>query len=105
MFKNISLHQAELIYLGLKSLIETKSKHGLVNGDGGHPAYLAGMNNEDHSSHDFGDSPDKNPLYKMLHELSNKLKKEGIESHHYKWWYDFKDWKSFCEFVVHSYKN
>jgi len=106
MFENLSNTQVELIYLGLKSLIETKSGHGLVNGDGCHLAYLSGLKERDEKDHDFGDSPDKNAIYKMLYELSNKLKKErDIESFRFEWWYDFKDWKTFCAFVVQNYQK
>jgi len=106
MFKSLSITQAELVYLGLKSLIETKSGHGLVNADGGHIAYLSGLKDRTEKDHNFGDSPTQNALYKMLHELSNKLKKErNIEALRFEWWYDFKDWKAFCEFVVQSYRK
>ena len=103
MFEKLSNTQNELIYLGLKSLIETKSGRGLTNNDGNHIAYLSGT--KDTNDHSFGDSPNQNILFKMLHQLSNNLKKEGVESHQYKWWYDFKDWKAFCDFVVQSYRK
>jgi hypothetical protein len=106
MFEKLSVTKAELIYLGLKSLIETKSGHGLHNADGGHPVYLAGSRGEIRKENEYADSPDKSALFKMLSELSNKLKKEGgIESHHFIWWYDFSDWQAFCKFVVESYRK
>ncbi len=105
MFAKLSNRQMELVYLGLKSLIETKSGHGLHNADGGHIVYLMGSKGDISKDLSNSDSPDKNPLFQMLSALSVQLKKAGIESLHYEWWYDFKDWQSFCKFVVMSYKN
>ena len=36
----------------------------------------------------------------MLSELTEELKKSGIEEMGYKWWYDFSTWENFCKFTV-----
>ena len=105
MFEGLSVTEAELIYLALKGLIETKSGHDLHNCDGHHPVYISGSQGELKKEFEYADSPDKSTLFKMLSELSAKLKEGGIESHHFTWWYDFKDWQTFCKFVVDSYQR
>ncbi len=102
MFENLSYDRLQLLYLGLKSLIETKSGHGLHNADGGHPAYVNGAS-DDRDGGDWGDLPRNSALFQMLKELSLKLKNEGIEDHHFDWWYDFNNWQSFCKFVLKCY--
>ncbi|MBU2591292.1 MAG: hypothetical protein KKC21_04645 [Nitrospinae bacterium] len=105
MFEKLSYNQSELIYLGLKKLIETKSGHGLHNADGGHPVYVNGSQGKINKQDEYADSPDKSALFKMLSELSTKLKKDGVESHGFKWWYDFNNWQSFCKFIINSYQK
>jgi len=98
--------EKEFTYLGLKSLIESGKGTGFHNADLGHPVYRLGASDAsaDMLKHwEYADSPEKNFLYKMLSRLSEELKQFGIEDYHYIWWYDFRDWKSFCKFVIDIY--
>lgn len=106
MFSNMSNPQLEILYLGLKSLIETKSGHGLHNADGLHPVYIAGAK-ESHKIENStqADSQDTSILFKMLAELSSRLKDNGVESRYYIWWKDISTWQQYCQFVVDSYQN
>jgi len=105
MFKDFSNTRIELIYLGLKSLIETKSGHGFHNADGGHPVYLIGSKGKISKEQDPADSPDKSALFKMLSSLSIKLKDNDIEASHYNWWQDLSTWQQYCQFIVTSYQD
>jgi len=98
MFEKLDYDQMVYVYRGLKALIESGIGYGFANSDLGHLAYRAGADGQDSSN--VGDSPERNTLFKMLNELSNSLKKQGIENHHFNWWYDFSDWQSFCRFAI-----
>lgn len=67
----------------------------------GHPVYRSGSKGDVDPLET--DSPRKNTLFKLLSTLSIELKAKGIESLHYKWWYDFSDWQSFCKFATDVY--
>ncbi len=103
MFEDFSDYKSQLIYLGLKSLIETKSGHDLHNAEGGNPVYVVGSKGKIFPELNNADSPERSALYQMLSELSKKLKDSGIESHQYNWWYDFSSWQAYCQFIVKSY--
>ncbi|MEC4684123.1 MAG: hypothetical protein VST71_00070 [Nitrospirota bacterium] len=105
MFQDFNNNQLELLYRGLKSLIETNSGLGLHNADGGHPVYIAGSQGNINQDQKYADSPETSTLFQMLSSLSEKLKKNGIESHSYRWWYDFSDWQKYCEFIIEAYKK
>lgn len=100
--------QKEYIYRGLKSLIETGSGWGFHNADMGHPVYVLGASNASPKmikDWEYADSPEKSLLYKMLSQLSKELKESGIEELCYIWWYDFSEWRDFCELVVGIYNK
>ena len=105
MFDNFSSTQLQLIYLGLKSLIESGSGYGFHNSDMGHPVYRMGSQGKPDISDPPADSPEKNTLFKMLSELTKILKKQDIQYQGFKWWYDFSDWQKFCQFVVRVFKG
>jgi hypothetical protein len=100
MFENFDYPQVKLVYLGLKALIEIKSGHGFHNADLGHPVYQMGSKGEFPKETDYADSPDKNILFKMLSELSQKIVTEEPEPSQYNWWYDFSEWQDFCKFAI-----
>jgi hypothetical protein len=103
MFENLDKSYLSIIYLGLKSLFDKKEYWGecFHNADPGHPVYFAGADRKKGWEH--ADSPERNHLYIMLLELSNLLRKEA-EAAAYVWWYDFKDWKAFCEYAIQRYQ-
>ena len=100
MFSHLTFSQQQLIYLGLKALIESKAGYGFLKGDLGHPVYRDGALGKDTEKAGYIDSPHKNTLFIMLSELTEELKKSGIEEMGYKWWYDFSTWENFCKFAV-----
>lgn len=100
------IFEKQYIYQGLKSLIESGDGTGFHNADLGHPAYRFGASDESKEmlkSSDWGDSPEKNLLFKMLSRLSKELKQLGIEDLRFIWWYDFSEWKDFCKFAIDVY--
>jgi len=105
MFKNLSVGQQQLLYLGLKSLIESKSGHGFHNADLGHPVYHDGASGKLSKEMEYADSPERNALFIMLSELTNHLKEQGIADLSYVWWYDFSEWQSFCQFAIEVHQR
>ena len=105
MFGNFDFSQLSLIYLGLKSLIESKSGDGFHNKDMGHLVYSMGSEGKSLKEIESADSPDRNTLFKMLSEISTKMKEEGYDPELYIWWYDFSDWKNFCKFAVEVFED
>ncbi len=100
MFSNFDASKLELLYLGLKYLIENGKGKGFHNNDLGHPVYHVGADGKTFSETEDVDSPDKNRLFIMLSELTKELKKQEIESRNYPWWYEFSDWQKFCQFAI-----
>lgn len=100
MFGHLTFSQQQLLYLGLKALIESKSGFGFIKGDMGHPIYQAGSEGKDPYGGEYPDSPEKNNLFCLLSELCRELKTSGIEEMGYAWWYDFSTWPNFCRFAV-----
>ncbi len=96
MFEHFDFAQKEMIFQGLKSLIESGSGVGFHNKDQGHPFYAVGETGQKYPATD-ADGPHRNQLYKMLSELSRDFKATGQTG--YVWWYDFSDWKDFCKFA------
>ncbi len=99
-----SEHEKELVYQGLKSLIESGSGVGFHNKDLGHPAYVLGAQGKVDPVLG-GDGPDQNVLFKLLSTVTKELKESGIEQQRYVWWYDFSTWQNFCKFAVDVYKR
>jgi hypothetical protein len=100
MFSQLTFSQQQLLYLGLKALIESKAGYGFLKGNLEHPVYQDGSIGKDPEKTNYPDSPHKNALFIMLSELTEELKKSGIEEMGYKWWYDFSTWENFCKFAV-----
>ena len=98
MFKDFDRRHLELIYQGLKALIESGSGYGFHNHDMGHSVYMLGSQREKITD---SDSPEKNTLFQMLSELTKELKKIGDVG--YNWFYDFSDWQKFCQFAINIY--
>ena len=100
MFENFDYDRLELIYLGLKALIESGTGYCFHNADMGHPVYLLGSKGKIDQS--WGDSPEENLLFQMLSELSVELNRRTVD---YIWFYDFSDWQKFCQFVIDAYRK
>ena len=103
MFQVDNSFKIELIYLGLKKLIESGEGHGFHNADQNHPVYKLSAAGEGAEDLEYADSPDRNHLFQMLKELSETIKKnQGTDNI---WWYDFSDWQKFCKYVTKFRKN
>ena len=103
MFEKMDRAHQEIIYLGLKSLLETGRYAGYLfhNGDDGHPVYRAGADGTEPPYE--ADSPERNYAFKMLLELSETLRQSDVSQSVN--WHDFSDWSSFCQFVVREYEH
>lgn len=99
MFEQFEFGELELMYRGLKALIETGRGVGFHNADQGHPVYALGSKGEQTDEWRYADSPERNELYKLLSGLSSQLKSRGIGGMGYTWWDDFGEWKDFCKFA------
>jgi len=104
MFEHLDRLTQQLIFVGLKELLETGHNAGMIfhNGDPGHPIYLDGA--EGVNTGPIGyipDSAEKNRVFKMLSELSQIFKADDDTG----WicWYDFTEWSDFCKFVRKEY--
>ncbi len=69
MFEGLSPSERHLIYESLLHAVKSNSGIGFANADQGHPAYRVGRDGK-HDYQTFGDSPDHNKLFKMMHALS-----------------------------------
>ena len=97
MFEGIDPADLVLVYQGLKKLIEVNSGNGFVNCDQGHPFYRMGATGK---PGDLNQDPERNTLYRMLRELSGILSPSCGDL---TWWYDFSEWKDFCQFAIDAY--
>ena len=88
----------QLIYLGLKKLIESAEGHGFHNADQNHPVYKLSAEGKDIGQLEYADSPENNLVFRMLRELSEYMK--ANQDTGYVWWYDFSDWQKFCQYVI-----
>ena len=102
-FAYLPTSEKRLLYRGLLSLVTSNSGYGFCNNDQGHPAYAIGRNGE-FSYQDWGDSPDHNSLFKMMHALSVDLSAAEIdgraEIHEYVFC-----WADFCNLAYRAYDN
>ena len=68
-----------MIYQGLLSLVKSNSGIGFVNCDQGHPAYAAGRQGTVNYA-TFGDAPEQNVLFQMMHTLSVSLSEAELDN-------------------------
>lgn len=102
---NDEFFDKQLLYEGLKALIEKGDGDGFHNADLGHPVYVAGAMGEFQKMWEYADSPNKNLLFEKLSKLSIDLKGMGIEEYRFVWWYDFSEWRDFCKFALDVYNK
>lgn len=89
MISNPTSVEKALIFSALVYAIKTNSGIGFHNGDQGHPAYMAGANNDD--SETWGDSPDKNLMFKLLASFDRELHNPDLST-----------WEKFCTYAVEA---
>ncbi len=101
-FDKLAPGEKELIFKGLKRLVEEGDTAMFHNGDPGHPVYLAGANKRSIPLLQYADIPTNNSAFLMLRELTLDLK-EGCST--MIWWKDLSTWQLFCEFAVAKYRE
>jgi hypothetical protein len=99
MFENLDYDTKLLIYEGLLKLVTSNSGEGF-HGDQGHPAYRVGRSG-DVDYEQWGDSPEHNRLFKVMHELSVSLN-AAEEKNPTVTDYVF-SWADFCRMATDAY--
>src|SRR5437016_2620134 len=103
MFEHLHTSEKALIYRGLLNLVKTNSGFGFCNRDQGHPAYVVGIDGK-YAYQSFGDSPDRNRLFKMMHELSVALCEGDVDGSSEIGEYVY-SWCDFCRIAYNAYKE
>jgi len=99
----LSFSERKLIYQGLLSLVKSNSGIGFANHDQGHPAYATGRKGTfDHAQ--WGDSPEHNQLFRLMHSLSVSLSEAEIDDSSEISEYVF-SWSDFCHIAYSAYEN
>ncbi len=96
MISNPTDDEKYLIFRALVRSIKTNSGDGFHNSDQGHPAYLAGAQGND--SVYWGDSPNKNTLFKLLASFDQTYHGEVPNP-------DLSTWQKFCAFAVDAHNR
>jgi hypothetical protein len=102
-FDGLSFSEKQLVYRGLLCLVTNNSGYGFANNDQGHPAYAFGQD----GSYDYqkwGDAPDQNQLFQMMHSLSVELSQAEIDSSAEISDYVF-SWSDFCRLAFSAYER
>ena len=103
LFSQLNFSQKQVVYQGLLSLVSSNSGIGFCNNDQGHPAYAIGREGKfDYDQ--WGDSPDNNRLFKMMHELSVSLNEAEIDGSSEIADYIFA-WADFCNLAYSAYES
>jgi hypothetical protein len=100
-FGSLDFSEKQMVYLGLLSLVKSNSGVGFANRDQGHPAYVVGRNGT-HDYAQWGDSPERNTLFKMMHSLSVELSEAEIDGSSEISEYVF-SWADFCALAYEAY--
>jgi hypothetical protein len=102
-FAELSYSERKLLYLGLVSLVKRNSGDGFQNCDQGHPAYAVGRSGKfDYDA--WGDSPEHNKLFKLMHTLSVSLSEAEIDNSSEIVDYVF-CWADFCQLAYTAYEE
>ncbi len=102
-FESLSFFEKQLLYQGLLALVKSNSGLGFANSDQGHPAYAIGREGK----FDFwmwGDSPEHNSLFKLMHSLSVELCIAEIDGKPEISDYVF-SWSDFCHLAFEAYEK
>ena len=102
-FENFDFSEKQLIYQGLLALVKGNSGFGFCNNDQGHPAYAIGRKGE-FDFEQWGDSPDANRLFRMMHALTLSLNAAEIDGSS-----EISDyvhsWSDFCSLAYSAYES
>jgi len=101
-FDKLKPAEKELIFKGLKRLVEDGAPGVFHNADPGHPTYVAGAAGKRGNGLGYVDGPSTNPAFLMLRELSQDLKDSSTSMI---WWYDFSNWQDFCKLAVKKHRE
>src|SRR2546421_12650578 len=102
-FESLTFSEKQLIYRGLLGLVNSNSGYGFCNNDQGHPAYAVGRSGTvDYDQ--FGDSPERNHLFRMMHTLSVDLSAGEIDESSEIAEYVF-CWADFCNLAYAAYQE
>lgn len=91
-FTSFSFAEKKLLYL-----VASNSGYGFCNNDQGHPAYKIGQSG-DFDFAQWGDSPECNILFKMMHSLSCDLQAAELDESSEISQYVY-CWADFCNFA------
>ena len=103
MFESLSHSQRSLVYQGLLKLVTTNSGVGFANNDQGHMAYAIGRSGKS-DYEQFGDSPDRNQLFQMMHSLTTQLSAAELDDSSEISDYVFA-WSDFCNLAYAAFEN
>ena len=102
-FDKLSHSERQLIYLGLLSLVKANSGYGFCNCEQGHAAYAVGRSGK-WNYDTWGDSPEHNKLFKMMHTLSISLVDSELDGTSEVSEYVF-SWSDFCNIAYAAYEE
>jgi hypothetical protein len=102
-FAGFDFSDKQLLYRGLLSLVQSNSGFGFCNNDQGHPAYKIGRDGTVNYAQ-WGDSPDRNRLFRLMHALSVELSEAEIDSSSELGDYVF-SWADFCILAYSAYER
>src|SRR6266404_6612102 len=102
-FESLSFSEKHLLYRGLLCLVTSNSGYGFCNNDQLHPAYAVGRSGQSNYKQ-WGDSPEHNNLFKMMHALSVELSAAEIDGSAEISDYIF-SWVDFCDIAYKAYEK
>jgi len=102
-FEDFSFSEKQLLYRGLLALVNANSGYGFINHDQGHPAYVAGRSG-DVDADQWGDSPERNTLFRLMHTLSMDLSAAELDRTAEIADYVF-CWADFCTLAYGAYER
>ncbi len=102
-FARFDFSEKQLLYRGLLSLVQSNSGFGFCNNNQGHPAYAIGRDGK-FDYEQWGDCPDRNRLFKLMHTLSVDLSQAEIDSSSEIGDYVF-SWADFCILAYSAYER
>ncbi len=102
-FTDFDFSEKQLIYRGLLSLVNSNSGFGFQNNDQGHPAYAIGRSGQ-YDYAQWGDSPEHNKLFRLMHGLSVELSEAELDESAEIIDYVF-CWADFCSLACAAYEK